>query len=116
MTGDDFCKGSNQTGTIRSDKGEDERVEHDLLDDDGSSEVDVGEEFFRHWFGHAHTSMGSGKTREMADMHTDAPIEAHEIGHGGIFEDLSGAGAVLAGVCVIVDHFSGSGVPNDSVE
>ena len=60
--------------------------------------------------------MGGGVAGEVADVHADGAIEAHEVGHGGIFKDLAGLGAVLAGVGIAIDDLPGGGVTDDAVK
>ena len=88
----------------------------ELFDDYGSADLHVFKEFLGHGLGHADTSVRGGVAWEVADMHADAAIEAHEVRHGSIFKNLSGLGAVLSGVGIAIDHFSGSGVADDAVE
>ena len=53
-----------------------------LFYDDWSADRRVLEEFFGHVVWHADAAVGGRVTGEESGVHTDAAIEAEEVGHG----------------------------------
>ena len=76
----------------------------------------VFEKLLCHVVWHSNTAVGSGVSGEVAGVHADGVVEAHEVGHGGVVEDLAGADFVDADIRAVVNDSSGGLVFDDAVE
>ena len=82
----------------------------------GRADLHIFEKLFGHVVGHSNTAVGSGVAWEVAGVHADGVVEAHEVGHGGVVEDLAGADFIDADIGVVVDDLAGGFVFDDSVK
>lgn len=74
------------------------------------------EEFLRHVVGHPDAAMRGIVARQVASVHADAAIKAHEVPHRGSDEFAAGWDFIHTGIGVVVDDLSGDFVLDDAVE
>ncbi len=86
------------------------------LHNHGCSHFHIFEKLFGHEVGHSNATVGCGVAGEVAGVHADGVVEAHEVGHGCRIIDLTWSDFVDSDVGTVVDDLSGGFVFDTAVE